>query len=465
MRSRETFSRRKVLQIAAGSAAGGALIGAAAGYGLATQRHMGQLRELEAQFADLNERIDKLSVATKPTAAPVPTALPTAVQAVPRPTDIVPPTQVLSPTARAEAAPKPTVLPTPPAKETPRTFSIELGPEVSVFPSGKFGISYVPDGHTSLLQGSDTQLNVYVTGGRRSYKLQGSTLEYLQPHKLDGNHNAEPVLSPDPKDAFGRDYRGFGSVLKLPGSKENELVGIFHAEDWPKGDGSKFRATIGVAYSEDEGVTWKAYGPIIKGRSEVPFGTAVTGAGQPCARVEGEGGYIYVWYTDWSGGPKDSRPDAIHVARSKIADKGYPESWEKYTASKKWVKAGRFGEGESDAVIVPPDPVSKTHYAALPSISYNQDLDRLVAVFETDSGFYYTSGTDGVHWEPAKVLLPFSIAQQSRKPGDTWYSYPTLISPEKKTDQVTSGNGYLLCSKAVEGSPHSMVAFPFEIKS
>lgn len=130
------------------------------------------------------------------------------------------------------------------------------------------------------------------------------------------------------------------------------------------------------------------------------------------------------------------------------------------------MKAGQFGAGESDPVITPPDPVAKTHYAALPSISYNLDLQRVLAVFETDSGFYYSSSIDGVTWEKAQVLMPFSIVQQSRKPGDTWYSYPTLISAGERTDQYTRLNGYLLCSKGVEGrAPHSMVAFPFEIKS
>lgn len=224
--ARVSISRKQLMAGSAGVFVVGAVVGANTALFYFNKRLRQQLEGETAQQPEVKPEI-------KPTAV-APTALPT----IPVPPTEAVPTQVprppakpspVPPTATQVEAPKPTVAaaPTVPAKEPTKApeqkaFTIELGKELEVFRSGKFGITHVPDGHTSLLRTDGNDMLVFVTGGRQSYLLKGPTFEHLMPHKLDQNNRAEPVLSPDPKDAFGRDYRGFGSVLRLDNNRPKD---------------------------------------------------------------------------------------------------------------------------------------------------------------------------------------------------------------------------------------------------
>ena len=125
------------------------------------------------------------------------------------------------------------------------------------------------------------------------------------------------------------DYAGPGSVFRA--SNGRDLLMIYHGENHTFNGvetNDEFYATICVARSHDNGLTWQREGAIISGMQPQASGTPprpAMGAGNPSAIVAG--GYIYVFYVNLG---YDTGPDQTHVARASVSSDAAPGTWKKW---------------------------------------------------------------------------------------------------------------------------------------
>jgi len=331
------------------------------------------------------------------------------------------------------------------------TLTFELGAEEAGLPDGGLLLGSLPDAHISIVWGGG-QVSMFVAAEVRAYLFRGPSLDALRPHQRTANGTPVPVLAPTGAD-FDSEYAAFGAVL--PGAGSGELLGFYHAEIC---DRDNFTATIGLARSTDGGVSWQRLGPIITGRNTTDScdKNKPRGAGQPSVVRVGE--YLYLYYTDWSG----DIPDQIHLARAPLAQATRPEAWQKYYQ-------GNFSEpglgGDSTLVIRRPEPVAQGVYAANPSVSYNTYLQRYLAVFDANNGFWATTSTDGITWDaPVQLPLDFPQPNSQIQSGDIWYGYPSLVSASELSHLYTSQSGYLYYARGVYGgASHQLMRRPFTI--
>jgi hypothetical protein len=338
---------------------------------------------------------------------------------------------------------------------------VVLGPEENVIKLGTWGTRWIPDGHMTYLTLADGASRYWWAGG--TVVGPGETLAFstndalhFTPRLLKDGDAVASLLPDHPGSAApDADYAGPGSVL--PASNGHDLLMIYHGENHTFGGvdnppGNPYYATICLARSSDGGLTWKREGAIIRGMQPKPANNpprSAMGAGIPDALIVG--GYIYVFYVDWAF---DLEPDLTHVARSPVARDGAPGSW------KKW-HDGSFSTaglgGLSTPVMGRPEPVGKTVWAANVSVSYNAGLHRYVNVFQTAIGFYYATSTDLTSWHIGGQVFPFGDDNDQLKTGQTWYSYPSYLSPGEPDDRLTQSSGYLYYAKAAWGvAPHTM---------
>jgi len=343
---------------------------------------------------------------------------------------------------------KKTETPSPPlSKEALKDkFEINLGQEETVeIP----GVQWVPDGHTSMLKLPDGSVRVWFSGGPYTFMVEGKSLaevNFSQPKFVFG-----PIKEQTPDG-----YEGYASIHSvIPGVNQGELIGFFHRELWPgQGVYFPFTAGIGLAISKDNGLTWERQKMIMKGNNpKLPPEGGASGTGQPSAIViENQ---VYLFFTDWT-----RSPDAIHLARARIDSVARPQAWQRWTGEK-W---GRFGsEKESQAVIEPSREEPNALYAALPGISYNRFLKKYLIIFESNQGFWVAASKDLTNWGQPKLILEFPQPQFPIKSGNTWLSYPTLLS-ETASDRETDKTGWLVYSQGIRnGIAHSLYRRPFEI--
>lgn len=303
------------------------------------------------------------------------------------------------------------------------------------------GLELFPDGHSSFIK-TDSGVSVFLSGGPHGYLLQGKDLQSLG--------QAQEILGPGSSESFDRNYAAPGSVIN--GINPGELLMFYHGENHPNAPVHfPFTAGIGLAISQDDGKTWEKKGQILKGMNEKPATNRVYGAGQPCAIVKD--GYMYLYYIDWNA----IHPDSIHLARSPLTANGKVGSWEKYLDGK-FVDNGM--DGESTPVITAPDG----DYAALPGVSWNSFLNKFLAVYESKEGFNLTTSIDGITWNNKQRFLDMQTINNNPQNGQRWNSYPTLWSPDKKSDQETDNRMLLVYSEGnYNSTPHSMRMRPIHL--
>ncbi len=241
------------------------------------------------------------------------------------------------------------------------------GPEETVISNGQWGLNWLPDENISFIK-SGGNVHVWFAARKESYYLRGPTIESLQPHQVDVNGNAVPVLLPSGSD-FDRDYAGSASVIRA--ANGSDLLMFYHAEDQTCG-GDNAKVGIGLARSSDGGATWTKQGQIISS-PQVPTDcnySGFRGAGNPSVFVSQDSQYIYMYYMEWLS----TRPDSISLARAARTSDGIPGSWFKY-------HNGNFNEpglgGASDAVIQRANEIAG--YAVISSVTYNLLLRRYLA--------------------------------------------------------------------------------------
>lgn len=348
--------------------------------------------------------------------------------------------------------------------ETPNNTYIGLGERVDLSLE-KFAISSTPDGHITYTTFDDNSRLTLITGENSTYGFRsqgsknlftGEKNEVIQPYN---------VIGPDATKPYRNGYCGISSLIQIDDRNPKHIFALTHNEAHvSKGDGKNFTATVGLLESYDQGKNWNDLGVVISGQDALAPGKKVSGAGQPSAIVRYEGGkpYIHVYHVDWSAQEKIFPPDQIYLARLPF-DNGKVGTAEFLTTNgfKTEIKAG-----EKFPVITPPQNILDSSYAAIPSISFNKKLNMLLCVFETNVGFAITKSKDGVLWETPELIARFPQPNSRVKKGDSWYSYPTLVSTEQATDQITSNTGTLFCARRKwgESEGHQLSYLPFELK-
>jgi hypothetical protein len=335
---------------------------------------------------------------------------------------------------------------------------VTLGTEQNVIPLREWGTRYVPDERMSYFTEANGTSYLWLSGG--TTVGGGETLAmttdfaHVTPRVLKNGKAVASLFPNHPGSAEpDADYAGPGSVFRAKNG--HDLLMIYHGENHSFNGvetNDEFYATICIARSHDNGLSWHREGAILTGMQPQTPGTpprGAMGAGNPSAIVAG--GYIYVFYVNLG---YNTGPDQTHVARAPVDGDGRPGSW------KKW-HAGSFAQpgigGKSTPVMALAAPAKRTVWAANGTVSYNTYLRAYVNVFQTAIGFYYATSPDLLHWKIRGQLFAFGYDEDSPQYGKLWYSYPSFFSPQYPDDRTTGQTGYLYYAKARWGiAPHTM---------
>ena len=346
--------------------------------------------------------------------------------------------------------PVPVTIPSPSVATGP--VALAIGPEQLVIPLNQYGLKFTPDEHLSYVRYADGSSRVFWAGGTsagagNSVAMVTTDFATFAP-LVSKQGNAVSVFSPSGggTTAFDGDYAGPGTVMLAANGKD--LLMFYHGEnhffngvDYPF---EPFYAAIGLARSTDNGVSWQRQGEIISGMTPYPTTTPprnALGAANPS--VIAVNGFLYLYYIDIGF---NSGPDVIHVARSPISSDGAVGTWQK------WYQ-GSFSQpglgGLSSPVQGQVPPGSLTISAGLCHVSFNTYLQKYLMVFQTADGFYYSTSPDLTTWTVQGRLVAFGADNDNLQTGQTFFDYPTLISPDQPSDQLTSQTAYLYYAKGV----------------
>jgi len=343
------------------------------------------------------------------------------------------------------------------------SFSIDFtGPEEVVTFSAQYGVQWVPDENVTYIK-SDGNIHLWVAGGvpntpGGTYYFTGAGFDNLAPHQTSSG-NAVPVLTPSGS-GFDKDYAGVGSVIRA--ANGTDLLMFYHGEDHTcSTDGhDRTKAGIGLARSSDGGITWNRLGQVISSSETIPADCiyeGFKGAGNPTVLISRNGQYLYMYYMEWVS---THSSDAISLARASVNSDGAPGAWYKY-------KNGGFNEpglgGKSDVVIQ--RATETAGYAGVPNVTFNSFLNRYLAIVMGHDGFYYTSSGDGLIWDTPKRFWDVpAITNSALVTGDNFYYYPTLISVDQNTDDLTTHTAYLYYAHGLKNTtPHFMARRPVRI--
>jgi len=339
-------------------------------------------------------------------------------------------------------------------------FRIDLtGPEETVLDVGQFGMFHTPDGRMSFRR-ANGELSLWFPCAVSTCFLHGPSNTQLVPLQ-SGGQITPTVLGPSGNSSdFDGDYAGITSVF--PSVNGHDLIGVYHAEQHPCGNGAFLRA-FGTARSTDGGHTWTRQGQIVSSAETAPapgdcsFG--VYGPGDPMVTLSADGKYWLAYFND----RVPNRADEIYLARAAVESDGAPGAWTRYSG-------GSFSSpllgGRGDVVIHRGTPGPTTIYAATGSVSWNVFLGLYIAVVMSMDGFYYSTSTDGVTWSDAVLLLgEHSWNDATISPDTPVAAYPSLLSFDQDSDLTTSRTGYLYYARSPKSNnpPHHMVRRPFAI--
>lgn len=323
-----------------------------------------------------------------------------------------------------------------------------------------YGIQWAPDGHISYATFPNGTRRYFISGNQRAYVIESKDGMSFE-DTIKSNPVINPVFGPDANVSYRNNYATIGQVLQTDTNNPYHLFALAQYEQQavnPDGtfNYSNFTASIGLLESLDGGLTWKDFGPVIKGDDYLSPGTKITGAGEPTAIIRD--GYVYVYYVDWSAQTKAFHDDQIYLARTKILGDGLG-AFEFYTIN-------GFLQVEANLKPIITTPFGNAKYASLPSVSYNKFLSQYIIIYETNLGFVSELSTDGINWKNAKTIFSFPQAQSERKTGDVWYSYPTLLSEAtENSDQTTQKTGNLYFSTGVwPNTAHQPAKKAFELQ-
>ena len=346
----------------------------------------------------------------------------------------------------------------------PGSFSVSMGAEQNVISPGSAGLQFTPDEHLSFQRQADGSFKLWFSGGGTIGTLGFTTpdLFALTPMKSSNGVPAGVLLPAGPgTTAFDADYAGAGSVF--PAANGTDLLIIYHAEnhlysgkDYP---GTPFYAGIGLARSQDGGYSWQRQGEIISGLDPQQPTQAPTGAGALTPAAIESGGYIYVVFRELD---QQSNLRGFAIARAPVSSDGAPGSWQKYYQGA-FSTPGLGGNFTPLNLVLDPGANSDQRQ---PNVSFNSYLQSFVLTTVGNGGIYLATSPDLIQWTVGQVILPAPVPDSTVTPSTAPYNwYPTLVSTDQASEEVTSQSGYLYYAKGLGNgtSDHYMYRRPFTI--
>ncbi len=315
------------------------------------------------------------------------------------------------------------------------------GPSEGVAVAGAPSPSWTPDTHIAVY-GSGSTTEWYLVQATKTFRYVGASLATARANP------AGAVTGPSGS-GYARDYEGISSVIRPATATGNYRIGFTHAERHCRAKGQEWKvlASIGLVISSDAGVSWTSRGQLITSQVATTECAGFTGVGQPDALIVG--GYVYVFFTDWT----PDRANWISVARAPLASAADPLAYRKFDGASGWTPA----RGGVDVAVIA-RPTTSASFAAGPSVSWNATLGEYLAVFETDLGFYEATSANLLSWSGATSLLAFPKARSKLTSTDPWWAYPTLLSTSSPSGATGSSN-YLYFARGIwgGGTPHTLV--------
>lgn len=226
--------------------------------------------------------------------------------------------------------------------------------------------------------------------------------------------------SKNPTEGFSDGGQWFIGVHELPGKK---LVGFFHSESHWSGQNCTYKS-IGVAYSDDFGMTWTPGDKILSGNEPKPAVSANDGRsyglGDGCV-VWNEERQSWICYYSGYCPPPDGGDFMITMAESKDPE-GKAGTWKKWDGSDFTVEGcnqetGTGGINTSIAGL-------RQYHGGNPSVMYNTHLGKWIMVYHCWQRYIVISySDDGIVWENTDVIISLDM-----EPGGSMY--PNLIGPD-----------------------------------
>lgn len=184
----------------------------------------------------------------------------------------------------------------------------------------------------------------------------------------------------------------------FPLEKAGSYVGFFHAESHWDASGTAHKS-IGVAYSDDYGATWRDPQPIITDKDPKPATPAWTGLGDGCVVWDSKNSRYICYYQGKVAGGANT---LCMAASSDPA--GAPGTWKKWDGNGFTIEAcdGKTGLGGENIAI---DNLTSMS-GANPSVMWNTYLEKWVMVYATwGKRVVITYSEDALHWsKPVKIL-------------------------------------------------------------
>lgn len=343
------------------------------------------------------------------------------------------------------------------------TINITLGEPKQLFSVGQFGIRWIPDEHTAVIQQPDGSYHVFFAANVSTYFF--SSRDFLNYSVVAGSPNvAQPVLGPSCDginhsclNNYDADYAGANAVF--PASNGKDLLMIYHAENhyfagvhqtW-----QHFYATVSLARSTDYGTTWTREGGIISGSDPKPSTAPPSGEGASLPGAIIANNYIYVFYTyaPSVGYPDQNQKHEIQVARAPLSSDGAPGTWLKYYNGS-FSQPGLGGLGSP--VIQYPE-----YWCGQPWPAYSTYLKEYVLVYICEHGWYFSTSTDLVNWTAPNNFFQ-SQSTSYFVNGQETDEDVTLVTPGNPPG-VIGQNGYVLYAHTPAWGevPHELWMQPF----
>ena len=265
-------------------------------------------------------------------------------------------------------------------------------------PVGYPHMAWYPDGHISVLPNGNEYIMFWAEF--ESHRSVGTT------QFVDGQYALQPSTavfgSRGNFDTYDNGGSWLMSVLRKPNS--NDLIGFYHAEDhwYPHTTNDIAWKSIGVTYSNDNGITWETGKQIITSYNSKPATPTWGGTGDCCVVWDHINSRWLCYYQE----------QTISMAIS-YDPVGATGTWKKYNPSG-FTEDG-LGGWQS------PLPGLSSVPGGNPSVHWNTYLNKWVMVWHgwSPANIYISVSTNGINWDTPKMII---VSEQG---GRAWY--PTII--------------------------------------
>jgi hypothetical protein len=235
------------------------------------------------------------------------------------------------------------------------------------------------------------------------------------PQDVSVSPNPDPSVNPN-YSSYG--YMGGGPVYQVPVGMTGagNLLATYHAE-LPK---DALYASLGLAASSDNGLTWIDLGEIIRLNQSYAVGLDGFEIGDGPLVLSPDGKYFYLYFPDWiaNGTPHTTTTTNVSVARalvSSVLDAAFGSGPHHAVAFEKFYKDSWHLQPAIGGASTDLNPNSS--YAGYLDIHYDSALQRYVMIISNDTTFGYAESVDALTW-----TLPTSLGDFG-----TIAAYPTAV--------------------------------------